>query len=190
MTPEQEKLVTLYQTGKSCRAVGDELGMSPQSVSETLKRLGVKARPKRDRTLWDSRKEEIEHLYYVENMSQRQIAEYFNSHEALVGRVMKRLGIQRLSTGRRKGKSHHNFKHGKESRLYRTVITKDKCRNCGATENLGIHHKNDDHYDNRLENLEVLCNSCHMSETKRKWWAAKKAGLPLPKSNAPTGWTK
>ncbi len=128
-------------------------------------------------------------LYNVQQFPQAKIAEYFSVTLAGIQKVMKRLGIKprtRANVGKRNG----NFRDGKSSRLYRTVITKDKCRKCDATDDLGIHHKNDDHYDNRLENLEVLCNSCHMSETKRKWWAAKKAGLKTPKSNGPVGWDR
>jgi hypothetical protein len=158
----------------------------PKTIKTERKRLCKKTVLYRAK--WEARKEELIYLYEVKDMSQMQIARYYKTHGKTIQNVMEMLGIPRRGRGRRKGATHYNFKHGKSSVLYRTVITKDKCRKCGTTENLGIHHKNDDHYDNRLENLEVLCNSCHMSETKRKWWAAKKAGLPTPKSNAPTGW--
>ena len=32
---------------------------------------------------------------------------------------------------------------------------------CGYTENLELHHINGDHYDNRIENLQILCPNCH-----------------------------
>lgn len=45
----------------------------------------------------------------------------------------------------------------------------DECWNCGKKESeckkrLHLHHKNGDREDERIENLEMLCNSCH---TKR-----------------------
>jgi hypothetical protein len=191
MTPElKQKALGLYRSGLSIHAVAEQVGCCAQTVSNILRKSDIKRRGTNNTDKWDKRKEEIEYLYFVCDMSQEQIAEYFGSHQAMIGRVMHRLGIKRLSVGRRCGSSHNQFKDGKSTVLYRTLIQKDRCRKCGATENLGIHHKNDDHYDNRLENLEVLCNSCHMSETKRKWWAAKKAGLPTPKSNGPVGWER
>lgn len=138
---------------------------------------------------WTKRRAEIEWLYQTQMWPQQKIAEYFGVTLAGIQKVMKRLEIKprtRANIGTRNGR----FKDGSQSRLYRVMVVKDKCRKCGVTETLGIHHKNDDHYDNRLENLEVLCNSCHMSETKRKWWKAKRAGEPLPKSNGPVGWTR
>lgn len=139
--------------------------------------------------LWNARKAEIEWLYNDQGYSQSRIAAYFNVCQQAIQRVMKRLGIKPRSTANH-GKRNGRFKDGSQSRGYRTVITKDKCRKCGATNDLGIHHKNDDHFDNRLDNLEVLCNSCHMSITKKKWWDAKKSGNPLPKSNGPVGWKR
>jgi hypothetical protein len=139
--------------------------------------------------LWRSREEEVRWLYEALGWTQQKVAEYYDDHLRMVQVAMARLGIKSRPKGQR-GAAHHNFKGGWHNRDYRKLVTKDRCRLCGATETLGIHHRNDDHFDNRLENLEVLCNSCHMSETKRKWWAAKKAGLPTPKSNGPVGWRR
>ncbi|MFQ5491889.1 MAG: hypothetical protein ACE5GE_14320, partial [Phycisphaerae bacterium] len=162
MTQRQRQAVELYQKGLSCSEVGKEIGCCGSAVSRLLSRAGHKARPRCNRKKWDAKEAELRFLYYERGMSQQQIAEYFRTTQALIYKIMKRLKIKTFSPGRRKGAAHHNFKHGRASRLYRTVIEKDKCRRCGTTESLGIHHKNDDHYDNRLENLEVLCNSCHM----------------------------
>jgi hypothetical protein len=138
---------------------------------------------------WQAREAELRWLYCDLGWSQERVAAYFKTYLMTVQRAMNRLGIKPRGRGKR-GAAHYNFKGGWHNRDYRKLVTKDRCRLCGATETLGIHHRNDDHFDNRLENLEVLCNSCHMSETKRKWWASKKAGLPTPKSNGPVGWTR
>lgn len=43
-----------------------------------------------------------------------------------------------------------------------------KCECCGLSEWMGkpipleLHHKNMNHWDNSLENLQILCSNCHM----------------------------
>lgn len=38
-----------------------------------------------------------------------------------------------------------------------------KCKVCGTTENLHIHHKDKNRLNNNLSNLEVRCHQCHPS---------------------------
>lgn len=52
-------------------------------------------------------------------------------------------------------------------KLIRDGIKEAKCECCGQSIWLGkpipleLHHINGDHYDNRLENLQILCPNCH-----------------------------
>lgn len=72
-------------------------------------------------------------------------------------------------------------------RVYRHK--KDHCQECGATENLQIHHIDGNPKNNRLSNLMTLCGSCH---TKWHWnngktiprerSTCKICGVPLKKS--------
>lgn len=56
-------------------------------------------------------------------------------------------------------------------KLIRDGIKEAKCEKCGNTHWLGVkltlelHHKNGDHFDNDLDNLEILCPNCHSIET-------------------------
>lgn len=53
------------------------------------------------------------------------------------------------------------------NRLIAKNIKEHKCEKCGNTEWCGqpipleLHHINGNHYDNRLENLQILCPNCH-----------------------------
>ena len=54
-----------------------------------------------------------------------------------------------------------------KEKLFRDGLKERKCEICGLSEWQGvflpleIHHKNCDHFDNRLENLAILCPNCH-----------------------------
>lgn len=38
------------------------------------------------------------------------------------------------------------------------------CEQCGGNHIIQIHHKDGNPYNNKLENLRILCKSCHMSK--------------------------
>lgn len=49
-------------------------------------------------------------------------------------------------------------------KMYRKLAIKHlggKCAECGSTDHLEIHHKNKDWKSNDLENLILLCSTCH-----------------------------
>lgn len=59
-----------------------------------------------------------------------------------------------------------------KNRLIKEGLKESKCERCGnngvwmnAKLTLELHHINGDHYDNRIENLQILCPNCH-SQTK------------------------
>ena len=53
-------------------------------------------------------------------------------------------------------------------RLIEAGYKEQKCECCGLSEwmdkpiPLELHHKNLNHWDNSLENLQILCSNCHM----------------------------
>lgn len=96
---------------------------------------------------------------------------------------LKLLGIEYAGNPNRKGISHceaktpamdyiNSNKFIPASRLRRKLIEdgvkENKCERCGNSEWMGepipleLHHINGNHYDNRLENLQILCSNCHM----------------------------
>lgn len=44
---------------------------------------------------------------------------------------------------------------------YHKLVEKKECAQCGRTEHLHIHHKDENRHNNKLENLVVLCAKCH-----------------------------
>jgi hypothetical protein len=89
-----------------------------------------------------------------------------------------------------KGKNHYRYKNGLRSVRYRRLIRKEKCSQCESTNNLVIHHKDFDHFNNSLNNLEVLCNHCHLSLHAKTYYIAIRSGQKPPKSNGIVGWKK
>jgi len=123
--------------------------------------------------LWLPRKDEIAYLYYEQKWCMKRIGQYFLVSGSCIMHVFRRIGIVTRGRGRT-GKENGRYIHGKESRPYRMMITKDKCATCGKTSDLLIHHVNGDHYDNRLDNLKVLCNPCYITHHKTLWWEKSK----------------
>lgn len=66
-----------------------------------------------------------------------------------------------LVAGRRTSRSHL------KQRLFNEGLKDNRCERCGIEEwqgmplNMHLHHINGDGFDNRLENLEMLCGNCH-----------------------------
>ena len=62
-----------------------------------------------------------------------------------------------------KGENNNNWKNGSG---YFQQFIKDSCERCEATDNLLVHHRDHNHYNNDPMNLETLCKRCHQIEHK------------------------
>jgi hypothetical protein len=64
--------------------------------------------------------------------------------------------------------------HKLRVRLIKEGFKEAKCECCGLTEWMGepiileLDHKNSDHFDNRLDNLMIVCPNCHALETRKR----------------------
>lgn len=65
-------------------------------------------------------------------------------------------------------------------RLIKDKIKEEKCEICGLSEWMGekirfeLDHKDGDHYNNKIENLQIVCPTCHSQKTYRNKDGRKK----------------
>ncbi len=63
---------------------------------------------------------------------------------------------------RMSGKNHPLYKDGRK--IYRKQAFEKypkKCALCGSLNQLEVHHKDRDRKNNKIENLQIICISCH-----------------------------
>jgi 5-methylcytosine-specific restriction endonuclease McrA len=73
-----------------------------------------------------------------------------------------------------------------KERLITEGIKEYRCERCGnegewmgQTMTLELHHINGDHFDNRLENLQILCPNCHsLTDSYRRRKAIRRKEIP------------
>lgn len=123
---------------------------------------------------WEPLKAEIQERYHKQNWSQRELAKHFSVSQTAMSKVLKRLGLKSMGRGRA-GELNGRFIDGSQATGYRHLVKKDKCAKCSATELLVVHHRNGDHQDNRLDNLQVLCGPCHNSHHRTIWWKNRRS---------------
>ena len=169
--PPDEQVIEMYDSGMSCGEIAEKFDVSPITVNSLLRRAGHPRRSAREAgAIAKDRGRITPTRYWLGKEQPREMVE------------------KRISKIR--GENHWAWKGGDSMRPYRGIIDKVECANCGAADNLGIHHINLDHFDNNPENLQVLCVSCHMSLHKQAYWDAFHAGEDTPKSNGPIGWKR
>lgn len=170
--PPEEVLKELYEQGLSAREISIKLGINKNTIASALRRYGISNRTSKEAKAIQAARGIV-----------HPVTRYWLNKKQPAEMVEKRISKIR-------GKNHYLWKGGKSKRDYRGMITKEKCENCDSKYNLGIHHKDFDHYNNVPENLEVLCVSCHMSLHKQAYWDAIKNEEQPPRSNGPVGWKK
>lgn len=169
--PPNEKVIELYDSGMSSGEIAELYDVKPVTVYSLLRRIGHPTRSP------------LEAARLREERGRGKPATYWKGKKQPRELVEKRVSQIR-------GEKHYLWKGGESRRPYREQVEKKSCQECGQTENLSIHHINFDHYDNRPENLQVLCVSCHMSFHKQAYWDAIHTGKEPPRGNGPVGWKR
>ncbi len=136
----------------------------------------------------DKKKYFIEHLNIIqdlisENVPKLEISRILDVKYATLDKYLKKFGIVYHGNQSRKGINRFSERtpldeilceNGKfisasklRKRLIEEHIKEEKCEMCHNSEWMGqkipleLHHKNNNHYDNRLDNLQILCSNCH-----------------------------
>ena len=167
--PPNEIIVAEYRSGMSCGEIAELHNVRPVTVQSLLSRIG------------EPRRTNAEAAKIRTDRGRTNPSRFWLGKKQSPEMVEKRVSKIR-------GENHYLWKGGLTKRDYRKVIKKEQCVNCDSRQNLGIHHKDDDHYNNVPENLEVLCVSCHLSLHKTAYWSAIKNGDVLPKSTGQSHW--
>lgn len=169
--PPNEIIINLYRNGLSSGEIAEKFKVKPVTVLSMLSRAGE---PRRST-------EAVQQL--INQRGRRRPPCYWLGKKHSAEMIEKRVSKIR-------GKNHYLWKGGKSKRDYRKVIKKEKCDVCNSKLNLGIHHKDFDHYNDLDFNLQVLCVSCHISLHKKAYWNAIHSGKKPHKTNAPIGWER
>ncbi len=144
----------------STRQIAKKLDITQNGVMYYFKKFGIKSR-----TLSEAQKVcETNPLRKPKTEEwKKYIAKIQTGNKNMLGKhhseeTKKRISDAQLITG--------ESKNTKEYMKLAETFPK-KCNKCGLTINLCVHHKNGNHFDNKLENLEILCKHCHISHHKK-----------------------
>ena len=126
------------------------------------------------------RKEDI--LQWIEkNQSKAFICKQLKCKPETLNSYLKKMGIEYSGNKGGKGiKTSKSYKTAEEYakgenvkshilklKLIKDGIKEEKCEFCGLTEWQGVkiplelHHKDGDHFNNEISNLQILCPNCH-----------------------------
>ena len=167
--PPSSTLKELYESGLCAREIALKLSVNKNTVASALRRIdGLAMRDGSEAQLLAFRKGRKPNCYWSGKKQPKEMVE--------------------LRVSKIRGPNHYLWKGGLARRQYRDIVKKEKCANCSARINLCIHHVDFDHYNNKPDNLQVLCLHCHLGLHKKHYWDCYRKGVPHKKSTAPDHW--
>ncbi|HEX6585375.1 MAG TPA: hypothetical protein VF052_01345 [Solirubrobacterales bacterium] len=164
----RERVRALLDQGLSQREVADRLGVGKTTVNFHTRRLHVPL-DKRFGTRYDWK---AIRAAYEQGLSRKQCMKKFGFsadawHKAVKrGAIVPRPVAMPLEKLLVAGRTVTNRTHLKQ-RLLKEGVKENRCEICGITRWMGkpvsmqLHHRNGDGSDNRLENIQFLCGTCH-----------------------------
>ncbi len=72
-----------------------------------------------------------------------------------------------------KGKGNPHYKNGIRTGKRMILEVNKTCQTCGSKNRLEIHHKDKNRNNNDVNNLQLLCRSCHSKQHRGKEWGKK-----------------
>lgn len=163
----QELVGGLLAKGVSRSEIARRLGLAKSTVTYHAKQLGEQIEERFGKRFDWSQVQ----AYYDQGHSVRDCARVFGFstwswHSAVQrGAITPRPGFRPLdevfAANTRRSRGHL------KQRLLRAGLKDGSCERCGISEwrgesmSMALHHINGDRYDNRIENLELLCPNCH-----------------------------
>lgn len=107
--------------------------------------------------------------HLVSEESRRKLSEanrgkqHLEEHNRKVSEALKGKYIGEKSSRWRGGTSFEPYDRNFNIHTKRAVLERDNyvCQQCGAIENLAVHHIDRDKQNSELSNLVTLCRSCH-----------------------------
>ena len=163
----RERVRTLLDEGLSQKEIADRLGVSKTTVNFHARRLDVPIDSRFARRYdWKAIR-----AAYEGDLSRFECMEKFGFSPDAWLKAVKRgdivsrpvaTPIEELLIVGRKTSRHHL-----KNRLLKEDLKENRCEICGITRWMGkpvsmqLHHRNGDGSDNRLENIQLLCGTCH-----------------------------
>ena len=157
----------LLGDGMTQTAIAKELGLSKATIAHHVRALGIDADERFSRRYdWGAvQRAHDGGLGALECCTRFGFARATWSKAVATGRLKPRdrkIPLEKLLVvGRRTNRSHL------KRRLLQEGLKENRCEICGITRWMGkpvsmqLHHKNGDGSDNRLENIQFLCGTCH-----------------------------
>jgi hypothetical protein len=152
MVMTKEEVLEVFKTCRSKTQAGSELKRSGSVINKLIEKYDI----------------DISHFGYKRPLKWEKINKECpvcgKEFEAQKGHPREKMTCSYACSNShfRSGKDNPNFKNGKYN--YRTICFlyhEKKCVICGEDKIVGVHHLNEDHQDNRPENLIPLCPTHH-----------------------------
>lgn len=148
----------MYRSGESTRDIAASFGTTHTTIRRVLKNRGVELRGRKEAAEKQSRYNTCV-VCGTEFRARRTPSCNLNR------KTCSKECLSKLQKEQSRGEKSGNWKGGYSQAHYQRVrreLKEDKCESCGATDRrLDTHHLDRDKSNNALENIVVLCASCH-----------------------------